>query len=153
MCDFVSQDGMESLSHIVFCIACSVPILYAFAHPLSSVGSIGVLNNCEVPIYFNVTREADCPTSMLEPGETYREKYQFPAHGGTSVKLAKDTDSLQRGENEVQLEYTCTDQYYVDFSLINNDAKFPGQNATLPLRPSNPSCDTTCSKRVLYSIR
>ena len=124
------------------CLVSLVLIRYAFAHPLSSVGSIGVLNHCDAPIYLKVTREADCPTSILEPGGTYRETYQFPAHGGTSVKLAKDTDSLQNGENEVQLEYTCTDQCYVDFSLINDATKFPGENTTLSLRPSDPRCDT-----------
>ena len=114
----------------------------AFAAPSSSLGSIGVLNNCEIPVYMKVTRQTDSPIRVLEPGETYREEYHFPAQGGTSIKMAKDTHSLQSATNEAQLEYTCTDQCYVDTSLINNADRFPGKNTTFSLRPSNPSCDT-----------
>jgi hypothetical protein len=106
------------------------------------MGDIGILNNCEIAVYFKVTRETDSAIRVLEPGETHREKYHFPAHGGTSMKLAKDANSLQSGENELQLEYTCTDQCYVDFSLIDDANRFPGANATLTLRPSDPNCDT-----------
>lgn len=116
-----------------------------FAHPLYSNGSIGILNSCETTIYLKITRESDSPIRTLDPGESYRETYQFPAQGGTSMKVANNTDNLQKGKNEVQLEYTCTDQCYVDFSLIDNAAKFPGYDAILSLKPSDPNCDTlTC---------
>lgn len=116
-----------------------------FAHPLTSTGSIGILNKCDTTVYLKITRESDYPIKTLVSGASYRENYQFPAQGGTSMKLANNTDSLQRGENEVQLEYTCTDQCYVDFSLIDNAAKFPRHDAILSLKPSDPICDTlTC---------
>lgn len=89
-----------------------------------------------------VTRQADSAISVLEPGEAYREKYHFLAQGGNSIKMAKDTYDLQSATNEVQLEYTCTDQCYPDISLINDLDRFPGKNTTLALRPSDPSCDT-----------
>lgn len=92
-------------------------------------------------IHLEVTRETNSAIGLLGPGETYREKYHFPTNDGTSIKLAKGTYSLQSGYNELQLEYTCTDQCYVEFSLIDDDNRFPGENATL-LRPSDPNCDT-----------
>ncbi|CAG8198662.1 unnamed protein product [Penicillium salamii] len=132
-------------SHAVLCIASLVSFQGTFAHPLSSIGNMGILNNCETAVYLMVTREWDFPVRILDPGELYQERYQFSTQGGTSMKLANSTDDLQNGKNQVQLEYTCTDRCYVDMSLINNDAKFPGHNTTLSLRPSNSSCDTlTC---------
>ena len=133
---------MQKVLYLVLYLLSPVPIRRAFANPASSIGSIGILNNCEIAVSFEVTRETNSAIRVLEPGETYREKYHFPTYGGTSIKIAKDTNSLQSGENELQLEYTCTDQCYVDSSLINDDNRFPGENATLTLRPSDPNCDT-----------
>lgn len=126
-------------------VASVVPFQGTSARPHSSTGSVEILNNCETTVYLKITRESDYPIKTLVPGASYREKYHFPAQGGTSMKLANSTDNLQRAQNEVQLEYTCTDQCYVDFSLIDNEAKFPGHDATLSLKPSDPNCDTlTC---------
>ena len=133
---------MQKVLYLVLYLLSPVPIRRVFANPISSIGNIGFLNNCEIAVYFEITRETNSAIKVLEPGETYREKYHFPAQGGTSMKIAKDTNSLQSGDNEVQLEYTCTDQCYVDFSLINDANRFPRSNATLTLRPSDPKCDT-----------
>lgn len=133
---------MQKILYLALYLLSPVPIKRAFANPTPSIGSIGILNNCEISVYLEVTRETKSPIRVLEPGETYREKYHFPAHGGTSMKLAKDTNNLQRGRNELQLEYTCTDQCYVNISLINDADRFPGANATLTLRPNDPNCDT-----------
>lgn len=133
---------MIHISYYILVLLYSLLLRRALGSPSSPLGSIGVLNNCEIPVYMKITRQGDSPVSVLEPGEAYRETYQFLAEGGTSMKLAKNSENLAKGEQQVQLEYTCTDQCYVDFSMIDNADKFPGQNTTLTLTPSDPACDT-----------
>lgn len=120
----------------------SILFAHGLGRPPSPIGSIGVMNNCDFPVYMEITRERVSPLKVLEPGETYQEKYHFPAYGGTSMKVAQYAQSLLKGEKEVQLEYSCSDKCYVDFSMINNSDKFPGKDSTLVLRPSDPGCDT-----------
>lgn len=123
---------------------------YPIQDLIQDIGDISVLNNCEIRLYMKVTRETDSPVMALERGQRYQEKYQFPRIGGTSIKLARATHDLDTGQNQGQLEYSCTDQCYFDWSWIddkkNQSTKhadyFPGANTTMILRPSDPKCDT-----------
>ena len=102
------------------------------------IGSTFVVNMCGFNVFVRTrTNTGTGPLSTLKPGDTYADKFQMPASGGTETLVALSDPSTASSSLIVEYSISGSTIFY-DVSLVDGN---PFQSEGFQLSPRNvPGC-------------